>query len=131
MSGSAGVEETWTHLEQRAITLMARLKPGIDLQKAEATVDVIAKRIAEQHPDTDKGITVQIFPERLARPEPDPDNTIPNVSLAFAALAALVLLVACFNIANVLLVRATVRQREMAIRAAIGASQNRLVRQYL
>jgi len=76
-------------------------------------------------------MTVEIFPERLARPEPDPDNTIPSVSLAFTGLAALVLLVACFNIANVLLVRATVRQREMAIRAAIGAGRARLVRQHL
>jgi putative ABC transport system permease protein len=125
------VQETWTHREQRSISLMARLKPGVDMQQANATLNVIAKRIAEQHPETDKGMTVEIFPERLARPEPDPDNTIPNVSLAFTALAALVLLVACFNIANVLLVRATVRQREMAIRAAIGAGRARLVRQHL
>lgn len=129
--GNAPVEETWTHREHRSITLMARLKPGVGLQQAKATLDVIAKRLGEQHPETDKAITVQLFPERFARPEPDPDNTIPNVSLAFTALAALVLLVACFNIANVLLVRATVRQREMAIRAAIGAGRARLVRQHL
>ncbi len=67
----------------------------------------------------------------MARPDPDPDNTIQIVSLAFTALGALVLLVACFNIANVLLVRATVRQREMAIRAAVGAGRTRLIRQYL
>jgi predicted permease len=131
LGGNSPVQETWTHREQRSISLMARLNPGVDMKQARATLDVIAKRIAEQHPETDKGIAVQIFPERLARPEPDPDNTIPNVSLAFSVLAALVLLVACFNIANVLLVRATVRQREMAIRAAIGAGRGRLVRQHL
>jgi predicted permease len=125
------VKEVWTHREQRSLSLMARLKPGVDLNQARASLDVIAKRIAEQHPETDKGISLQVFPERLARPEPDADNTIPNVSLAFTVLAALVMLVACFNIANVLLVRATVRQREMAIRAAIGAGRGRLVRQHL
>ena len=131
LGGNDSVRELWTHREQRALSLLARLKPGTDLKQATASLDVIAKRIGEQHPDTDKGITFQLFPERLARPEPDPDNTIPNVSAAFTVLAALVLLVACFNIANVLLVRATVRQREMAIRAAIGAGRARLVRQHL
>jgi predicted permease len=126
-----GVKEFWEKRDRRSISLLARLNPGIGLKQANTTFGVIANRIADQHPDTDKGVSIQVFPEKLARPEPDPDNTIPNAALAFTALGALVLLVACFNIANVLLVRATVRQREMAIRAAVGAGRARLIRQHL
>jgi predicted permease len=123
------VEETWTHREERSLSLIARLKPGVDLKQAQASLNVAAQRLAEQHPDSDKGFAVRAFPEQLARPEPDPDNSISSISIAFLALAALVLLVACFNVTNVLLVRATARQREMAIRAALGAGRMRLVRQ--
>jgi predicted permease len=125
------VEETWTHRDERSLSLMARLKPGVNLKQAQASFNVVAQRLAEQHPDTDKGLTVRAFPEQLARPEPDPENDLPSISFVFMALAALVLLVACFNVTNVLLVRATGRQREMAIRAALGAGRIRLVRQYL
>lgn len=125
------LKELWEKRDRRSISLLARLKPGVDLKRANTAFGVIANRIAEEHPDTDKGVSIQVFPEKLARPEPDPDNTIPNAALAFTALGALVLMVACFNIANVLLVRATVRQREMAIRAAVGAGRTRLIRQHL
>jgi predicted permease len=129
LGGNEPVEEMWTHREDRSLQLKARLKPGMDLRQATASLQVVAQRLAEQHPETDKGIRLSVFPERLARPEPDPDNSIPKVSLAFAVLAVLVLLVACFNIANALLVRATARKQEMAIRAAMGAGWIRLVRQ--
>jgi predicted permease len=125
------VRELWTDRVDRSISILGRLKPGVSLQQAQATLSVVAQRTVEQHPETYKGVTFRAYPEKLARPEPDPDNTLPAVAAAFTALAGLVLLVACFNIANVLLVRATVRQREMGIRAALGAGRGRLVRQYL
>src|SRR5271167_2734687 len=125
------VDKNWTSRGSRSLTIMGRLKPGVTIKQAQASLNVVAQRIAEQHADTEKGLAVQLYPEKLARPEPDPENPIPVAAIAFMALAGLVLLVACFNIANVLRVSATVRQREMAIRAALGAGQNRLVRQYL
>src|SRR5271169_3210627 len=125
------VDKNWTSRGSRSLTIMGRLKPGVTIKQAQASLNVVAQRIAEQHADTEKGLAVQLYPEKLARPDPDPENPVPAASIAFMALAGLVLLVACFNIANVLLVRATVRQREMAIRAALGAGQGRLVRQYL
>ncbi|MGC1266035.1 MAG: ABC transporter permease, partial [Candidatus Acidiferrum sp.] len=127
----APIQKIWTSRGSRTLTLMGRLKPGVSLRQAQSTLNVVAQRIAEQHPDSEKGISVQLYPEKLARPDPDPENPVPLAAVAFMAMAGLVLLVACFNIANVLLVRATVRQREMAIRAALGAGQGRLVRQYL
>lgn len=134
--GSKGMEENsveqlWTQRGDRSLSLLGRLKSGVSLEQARASLAVTAQQIAERYPATDKGMTISAFPEKLARPDPDPDNTLPKMAAAFTILAALVLLVACFNITNVLLVRATVRQREMGIRAALGAGRWRLVRQHL
>jgi predicted permease len=125
------VEQLWRQRGNRILWLVGRLKSGVSLKQAQASLMVAAQQLAERYPATDKGMTIAAFPEKLARPEPDPDNTLPTIAAAFTILAALVLLVACFNIANVLLVRATVRQREMGIRAALGAGRWRLVRQHL
>ncbi|HEY4741250.1 MAG TPA: ABC transporter permease [Candidatus Acidoferrales bacterium] len=121
----------WTDRSDREFQMLGRLREGESLKQAQAAINVTANQLAQQYPDTDKGIAVHVYPERLARPEPDPNNPIPAVAAIFLVLAGLVLLLACFNIANVLLVRATVRQREMAIRAALGAKRGRLIRQYL
>jgi hypothetical protein len=95
------VEELWTQRGDRSLSLLGRLKSGVSLKQAQASLTVAAQHIAEQYPATDKGMTVTAFPEKLARPDPDPDNSLPKVAVAFTILAALVLLVACFNIANV------------------------------
>src|SRR5271156_2628052 len=121
----------WSDRTARSLTVLGRLKPGISLQQAQSSMNVVTARLAEQYPATDKGISVHLVLERLARPQPFPNNIVPFIAGIFLVLAGLGLLLACMNVANILLVRATMRQREMAIRAAMGASRGRLIRQML
>lgn len=115
----------------RNFEVLGRLQNGATLANAQASLSVVGGRLAADHPKEDEGLSLQIYPETRARPNPDPDNTIAKISGLFLGLAGMVLLLACVNVANILLVRATVREREMAIRAALGAARNRLVRQLL
>jgi predicted permease len=122
---------TWSDRSDRGLSVFGRLKPGVSLKQAQSSLNVVMTRLAEQYPATDKGVTIRMVPERLARPQPFPNNIVPFIAGIFLVLAALVLLLACMNVANILLVRATMRQREMAIRAAMGANRWRLIRQML
>ena len=131
MVPAADAATLWTDRTARSLVLMARLKSGVSLRQAQSSANVVAQRLAEQYPATDKGVTLRIIPERLARPQPFANNIVPFIVGIFLLLAAMVLLLACTNVANILLVRATMRKREMAIRAAMGASRVRLIRQLL
>ncbi len=117
--------------DSRIMRVMARVKPGVNFAQAQASFDVIAQRLAKQYPATDKNVTVHLYREQMARSQPLGNNVIVVMAGFFLVLAALVLLLACMNVANVLLARATVRQREMGLRAALGASRGRLIRQML
>lgn len=121
----------WSDRTARGLIVMGRLKPGVSLRRAQSSANVVAERLADQYPATDKGVTFRVIPESFARPQPFANNIVPFIAGIFLVLAGLVLLLACVNVANILLVRATMRQREMAIRAAIGASRARLIRQLL
>ena len=113
----------------RSLMVMGRLKQGTTLEQAQSSLDVIADRLATQYPDTNKGVKVRVIPERFARPAAFVATFVPVIASLFLVLAGLVLLLACTNVANILLVRATARSREVAIRSALGASRARIIRQ--
>ena len=115
----------------RIMRVMARLKPGVSFAQSQSAMSVIADRLAKQYPATNKNVSVMVYREQMARPQPLPNSIVVWVAGFFLVLAGLVLLLACMNVANVLLARATVRQREMGLRAALGASRGRLIRQML
>jgi putative ABC transport system permease protein len=121
----------WTSRDLRRILAFGRLKPGVSLLQAQSSLDVIAARLAGQYPATDKWYTVRAVPEKLARPIPYANNAFVGFSGLFLVLAAFVLLLACMNVENILLARGAARQREMAIRAALGARRARLMLQML
>jgi len=121
----------WARRDHRGLNVLGFLKPGVSLKQAQASANLVIQRLARQYPESEKGISLHVIPETLARPEPDASDGLVIVGVLFTVLADLVLLLACSNVANILLVRAVAREREMAMRAALGASRFRLVRQLL
>jgi predicted permease len=120
-----------TNRAARLVFVGARLQPGKNVQQAQASLDVVARRLSQQYADTDKDLAVQVFPELRTRPIPQAGSLVIVISGLFLGLTAIVLLLACVNVANLLLVRSSVREREMATRVALGASRSRLIRQLL
>jgi putative ABC transport system permease protein len=109
------------------ILVMGRLKPGVTIQQANADMDSVTRHIAEVYPKSNKGWGAAVEPLQNDFISKD---TIKNLWLLMGAVG-FILLIACVNVANLLLARGTARQREIAVRAALGATRWQLFAQFL
>ena len=118
----------WTSRDYRRILAFGRLQPGVSLREAQSLLDVITVRQASLYPASDRWYTVRAVAEKSARPIPYANTAFLAIAGLFLTLAGFVVLVACLNVENILLARGVARQREMGIRAALGAGRTRLLR---
>jgi predicted permease len=113
----------------RALHVLARLRPGVSLPQARAEIQTIARRLAQSYPQSNAGIDTTLVPISQA-PYGTQEFMVPLLETLLGA-GAVLLLIVCANVANLILLRATTRQKEFGIRLALGASPSRMIGQLL
>jgi predicted permease len=116
-----------------ALLLVGRLKSGLTPATAEPSVAALAQRLAETHPDVNREHTIELAPPPRFSMSTYRDNDTWNrtLSLLLMGMSGVVLLIACLNLANMLLARGASRQKEMAVRLSLGARRGQIIRQLL
>lgn len=120
---------SWEERGDRWLHTQARLQPGVSRTRAQAAVGLLARQLRESYPDTNREIELQVLPVWKA-PYGGQSMLLPVLSLLFVVSVGVLLIVAA-NVANLLLARATARQKEIAIRLSLGVGRSRLIRQLL
>jgi predicted permease len=111
--------------------VVARLRPEVTLPQVRSAMDALAIQMGEANPELDRGRGLTVFSLDEVRLRPEMDGPIFTVGVSILAIVGLVLLLACSNLANMLLLRGVSRAPEMAVRIALGAGRNRLARLFL